>query len=107
MEHFDGLRSTVLVLDGVVADFNFAVQTRDGPVVSAQIYRPPAPAQHHFSRLAEVIDNFFVSRKSPWPVERNILIAGLLETFGKNVSSGSLRETPELKISYSSNRQSR
>jgi hypothetical protein len=105
MEHFDGLRSTVLVLDGVVADYNFAVQTRDGPVISAQIYRPPAPAQHHFSRLAEVIESFFVRGKQPWPIERNVLISGLLESFGKNsANGGSPLETPALRISYSYNR---
>jgi hypothetical protein len=108
LEHFDGLRSSVLVLDGVVADFNFAVQTRDGPVISAQIYRPPAPAQHHFSRLAEVIDDFFVRRKPPWPIERNVLIAGVLETFSKSsANGGAALETPALKISYSYSRKSR
>jgi len=101
IEHRDGLRSTILVLDGVVADYNFAVQTGNGQILSAQIYRPPAPAEHHFSRLAEVIEDFFRKRKVPWPLERNILLAGLLEVFRTHVAGTAARiDTPELQISY-------
>jgi hypothetical protein len=83
IEHRDGLRSTILVLDGVVADFNVAVQARDGRIFSAQLYRPPAAGEHHFSRLAEVIEDFFRTGQAPWPVQRSVLIAGLLENFTK------------------------
>lgn len=104
LEHNDGLRSALLVLDGVVADFNFAVRTQDGSVISAQIYRPPFPADQQFSRLAEVMEKFFESGKPPWPVERNILTAGLLEVFARNaMHAGRRLATPELAISYSRN----
>ena len=101
VEHRDGLRSVILVLDGVVADFNFAIRAGDGRILSAQLYRPPAPAEHHFSRLAEVMEAFFRTDKPPWPVERNRLIAGLLAVFAKNLRSGQRIETPELHVSYS------
>jgi hypothetical protein len=101
IEHSDGVKSTVLVLDGVIADYNFAVLARDRTLVSAQIYRPPAPAEHHFSRLAAVMEDFFRSSKPPWSVDRSLLIAGLLEVFKKfSGRSGETLETPELaKIS--------
>ena len=102
MEHRDGLRSVILVLDGVIADYNFAVHASDGGIISAQIYRPPAPAEHQFTRLAEVIEDFFRSGKRPWPVERSILIAGLLEVFRNPASrSGQLIQTPGLGLTYS------
>ncbi|MSU62507.1 MAG: hypothetical protein EXS31_08935 [Pedosphaera sp.] len=105
IEHFDGLRSAILVLDGVVADFNFALQARDGSVLSAQIYRPPAPSQHHFSRLADGLEEFFRTGIPPWPIERNLLTAGLLEAFRKCHAQIEARlETPQLKISYSTKR---
>src|ERR1043166_8261034 len=91
IEHRDGLRTTVLVLDGVVADFNFAVKTSDGREFSAQLYRPPPPGEQHFSRLAEVIENFFRGLPPPWPLERSLLIAGLVETFG---GSAAIRGEP-------------
>ncbi|MBI2949248.1 MAG: hypothetical protein HYY23_16525 [Verrucomicrobia bacterium] len=101
LEHRDGLRSTILVLDGVVADYNFAVRTGDGQILSAQVYRPPAPAEHHFTRLATGIEDFFRTGKQPWALERSALIAGLLEVL-RNPSAphGQAIETPELRISY-------
>src|ERR1041385_8467523 len=101
LEHHDGLRSAILILDGVVADFNLAARTPDGGVVSTQIFRAPPPAEHHFSRLAAVMEEFFRGGKSPWPVERQLLIAGLLETFGKPASlTGQRVGTPALGIAY-------
>lgn len=103
IEHSDGLRSTVLVLDGVIADYNFAVQKRDGAIVSAQIYRPPAPSDHQYSRLAEVLEECFRSAKSPWPLGRNILTSGLLEAFRKGAEmSDGVVATPDLgRLAYS------
>lgn len=101
LEHRDGLRSALLVLDGVIADFNFAVRARDGDI-AAQLFRAPPPAEHHFSRLAAAMEDFFRKGSSPWPIERNLLIVGLLETFRKPASrSGKRIETPGLNIGYS------
>jgi len=101
LEHRDGLRSAILVLDGVVADFNFAARALDGSVVSAQLLRGAPPAEHHFSRLAEVIDNFFRTGTAPWAIERNLLSAGLLEAFAKPGSlSGQTVRTDGLTVAY-------
>ena len=53
--HTDGFQSCVLALTGVVADINVALRQTDAdmPIVSTQIYRPPPPARHEFSRLME------------------------------------------------------
>jgi hypothetical protein len=101
LEHRDGLRSAILFLDGVVADYNFAVRTLDGSVISAQLLRGAPPAEQHFSRLAGTVDDFFRTGKAPWPIERNLLIAGLLEAFAKPASlSGQGVRTDELSVSY-------
>ncbi len=100
LEHADGFRSTLLVLDGVVADFNFAVRTQAGSVISAQLYRPPLPADHQFSRLAEAMENFFSSGKPPWLLARNTLTAGLLEVFAHHtLPIGQRIATPRLALS--------
>ena len=96
LEHSDGVRSTIAVLDGVVADFNFAVELADGKVVSAQIYRPPAPQRHEFTRVAEVVEKFFVSGKAPWLPRRSILTAGLLAALGRTAKGDGTTATPEL-----------
>lgn len=78
LEHADGVRTALLALDGVVADFNFAVRLGDGSEVSAQLFRAPVPAQEHFSPLAAVIEDFFRTGEPPWPASRALLTAGLL-----------------------------
>ncbi|MBI3877894.1 MAG: hypothetical protein HY300_18355 [Verrucomicrobia bacterium] len=101
IEHEDGLRTSVLVLDGVVADINFAVQSRDGQVRSAQLLRAPAPAENHFSRLAAVVEDFFRSGSPPWPVERSVLQTGLMEAFRKSGATPGIRiMTPQLRLRY-------
>ena len=80
IEHRDGLRSTVLVLDGAIADINLAVRSRDGLIVSTQLYRPPAPNRSEFDRLAAVVDEFLASRNPPWPIERSRLVAQLMQS---------------------------
>jgi hypothetical protein len=101
IEHRDGLRSAILVLDGVVADFNFAVRAQDRSIVCAQLYRAPAPAEQHFSRLAAVMEDFFRTGEAPWPIERNTLIAGLLEGFSQPSSrTGKVVPTPGLEVVY-------
>jgi hypothetical protein len=81
IEYNDGLRSVLMVLDGVIRDFNFAVRTGDGAIISAQLYRPPVPQRHEFSRLAHVIENYFRSRVAPWSVNRSMLTRALLDQF--------------------------
>ena len=101
LEHADGLVSAILVLDGVVGDFNFAVQTSQGPVISAQLFRAPPPAEHHYSRLAALIDRFFTTRHAPWSIERNWLVAGLLERMAQPATrTGRPVATPSLRIAY-------
>jgi hypothetical protein len=97
LEHRDGLRSTLLDLDGVVGDLNFAVQTDTRQIISAQLHRPPGPAQHEFSRLAAVLEGFFRTGQAPWPMQRSLLVAGLLDVFGQSLAKkGKLFETPDL-----------
>jgi hypothetical protein len=78
LEHQDGLQSAVLVLNGVVGDINFAAKTADGSLWSTQLYRPPPPMSHEFSKLAGALELFFMTGKEPWPARRNILEAGIL-----------------------------
>jgi len=118
IEHLDGFRSAVMALDGVVADYNFATSSSDGVTWSAQIYRAPLPAQHHYSLLAEVMERYFrgeapligspaagttaVSARDgapPWSLDRGVFVAGLIEA-GRRArqTPGSWVETPGLKL---------
>jgi hypothetical protein len=47
------------------------------------------------------LEEFFRTSKAPWPIERNLLIAGLLENFSRPSSrSGRVEPTPKLAIPY-------
>ena len=72
LEHTDGLRSAILVLDGVVGDINVALSVQGHGTLSAQLFRPPPPQQEHYSRLAAALLDFFRSGVAPWPPERSL-----------------------------------
>jgi hypothetical protein len=74
------------VLDGVVADYNIAIETASGKIWSWQVYRPPAPFEHVYSRLAATLEAFFRSDDHPWPVQRSLTLAQALELFQKQHS---------------------
>lgn len=99
IEHTDGVRTTLLALDGVVADFNFAVRLADGNNISAQLLRAPVPAQEHYSQLAATLEDFFRTGTPPWPAQRSLLTAGLLDACRQTTAQpGVWLRTPELSF---------
>ncbi len=76
-EHDDGLRSALLVLNGAVADYNFALRLEGGKVLSAQLYRPPAPGAHQFSALAQVVESSWTELSSLYFSGRGVFEASL------------------------------
>jgi hypothetical protein len=78
LEHTDGLRSAILVLDGVVGDINVALSVQGHGTLSAQLFRPPPPQQEHNSRLAAALLDFFSSGVAPWPPERSLSEATIM-----------------------------
>jgi hypothetical protein len=96
VEHRDGLRSAVLLLDGVIADLTFALRTRAGEVISARLHRGAEPAQQHFDRLADAIEQHLGGR-APWSADRAVLCAGLHAAFRRaRERPGETLATPEL-----------
>lgn len=86
IEQEDGFMYVLAVMDGAVADYNVAVQTAAGGIISAQAYRPPAPMEHHYSRLAAALERYFRTGSAPWPVEQNLLTLELLDRFDQGQS---------------------
>ena len=83
----DGMQFVIAVMDGAIADYNVALQTRAGGIVSAQVYRPPAPAEHHYSRLAAMLEHCFRRGETPWPIEQSVFTAEFLKRCGQPVNS--------------------
>lgn len=79
LEHKDGFRSTILVLDGVVADINFALQMETGQVLSAQVFQPPAPLERHYNDMAASLESYFAGDALPNPPGRSLMESLLME----------------------------
>jgi hypothetical protein len=106
-EHVDGLRCSMILLNGLVQDFNFAagLEGRAEPF-STQMYLPMPPARttlaNFFSPLVNNIEQLFLTGKPPYPVERTLLAGGLVEAGVDSLFRGQTRvETPHLQeVSY-------
>jgi hypothetical protein len=79
IEHASGLRTAILVLDGVVGDLLVAVRAgrrlMPGTIYSSQLFQSPTPQEEQFSRSAAVITDFFHNGRAPWGKERAIIMA--------------------------------
>ena len=105
-EHNDGTRCTMLLMSGLVRDFNFAAHL-DNPsrIVSTQLYLPMPDGRttlaNFFSPLVWNIERLFTTGQSPYPIERTLLTTGLTGAGINSLSTSQSRiETPHLAINY-------
>lgn len=101
-QHSDGLMCTMLLLNGLVQDFNFAVRI-DGQKkpFSVQMYLPMPPARtslaNFFSPLVNNAEKMFASGMPTTPIERTLLTTGLTAAGVESIYRGEVRyETPHL-----------
>jgi len=105
-EHNDGLKSTAILFNGMVQDFNFAarLEGRAEPF-STQMYLPMPPARttlaNFFSPQANAVEKMFLTGKATYPLERTLLTSGLTTAGVESLHAGQTRiETPHLAIAY-------
>jgi hypothetical protein len=108
IEHNDGLRSTLLMLNGAVKDFNFAAKVKGMPgTPSTQFFLSPTPNVTYSSCLVSKIEQMFATGKAPYPVERTLIVSGILESCLTSRHEGQKRlETPHLQVRYRAPAQS-
>ena len=102
IEYNDGLRATLLMLDGAVNDYTFACRLRDtGEIVSTQFLLPPVPNVAYSAALMHKAEEMFTSGVAPYPVERTLLTSGILDFCLESKLKGNVRlDTPELAVRY-------
>lgn len=105
-EHIDGLRCTMLLMNGLAQDFNFAAHVggREGPL-STQMYLPMPPARatlaNFFSPQVRHVERMFLTGRPSYPVERTLLTTGLVAAGVESLHQDQKRqETPHLHIAY-------
>ncbi len=103
VEYRDGLRGTVLLLNGHIQDFCFAARIKgETKPVSCLFHLPPPPGAKYFDCLVANIEKLFENNRAPYPVERTLLTSGILDSLMESHHRrGSRIETPELEVRYS------
>lgn len=109
-EHNDGLRSTMILMPGLVKDFNFAARLDKG-LFSTQMYLPMPDGRtslaNFFSPLVNNMEQMFLTSKPTYPVERTLLTTGLTAAGVDSLFDGEKPlDTPHLAIRYQSPRES-
>ena len=96
----DGLQGAVLMLNGYVTEFAYAARVQ-GQIESAAFHLQGGPPHAHFSYLGLNIEEMFVTGRPTYPVERTLLVTGILEAALDSRHRGQVRlATPHLEVSY-------
>jgi hypothetical protein len=111
-EHHDGLRCTMLLMGGLVRDFNFAARMKQpSGILSTQMYLPMPDGRttlaNFFSPLVHHIEDMMLTHKEPYPIERTLLTTGLTAAGVESLYRNQTRvDTPQLAIRYEPRRES-
>ena len=107
-EYADGLKATMLMMNGLVNDFTFAARLKGrAEPLSTLFYLPPNPNVEYSAALMSKAEELFVTGKAAYPVERTLLTSGLVAAGLQSLASDQSRlETPHLAVRYQPPRES-
>ncbi len=102
IQYNDGLEATLLMLNGAVRDYCFAARLKGSPdPVATQFFLTPGPNVSYSACLVAKIDEMLATGNAPYPVERTLLVSGILESCLTSRLHGHRREdTPHLDVRY-------
>jgi hypothetical protein len=112
IEHRDGFRTSMLLLNGLVSDFTYAgLMGPSGQIASCQMYlsMPPryATLADFFNPLVNNIEQMIQSGAAPYPVERTLLTSGMTMACVESLHRGQVVvQTPQMAVRYSAPVQS-
>ena len=107
-EYADGLKATMLLMNGLVNDFTFAARIKaEATPLSTLFYLPPTPNVTYSAGLMSQAERMFMTGKTPFPIERTLLTTGLVAAGVQSLATGQKRiETPHLAVRYRPPRES-
>jgi hypothetical protein len=107
-EYADGLKATMLLMNGLVGDFTFAARLKgQSEPLSTLFYLPPNPNVVYSAALMAKAEETFLTGKASYPVERTLLTTGLVAAGMQSLAAGQKRlETPHLAVRYSVRKES-
>ncbi|MAG94010.1 MAG: hypothetical protein CMJ48_09700 [Planctomycetaceae bacterium] len=98
----DGFRATMLTVGGTGSRWNFACRLKgeDKPRATA-FFNGPWGNRNLFRALSHSIQYLFKTHKEPYPVERTLLVTGMLDAVMRShEQGGTVIATPELEFPY-------
>jgi hypothetical protein len=98
----DGTRGTVLTMGSSADRWNLACRLKgESRPLATALYNGPWGNLCLFTALSNAIVHFFRTGKAPYPVERTLLVSGVLEAAMKSHKAGGKpMETPHLEFAY-------
>ena len=108
IEFRDGLRATLLMINGAVQDFCFATKLKgQADPVSCQFFLSPTPNVTYSACLVAKIDEMLTTGVAPFPAERTMIVNGILESCLRSKHGGHKKlKTPHLDVFYQAPRES-
>ena len=107
IEYADGLKATMLQLNGLVRDFTFAAKLKDqAEPLSALFYLPDNPNVVYSAALMSKAEEMFLTGKAPYPADRTLLTSGMVAAALQSLADGKRLETPHLAVRYLAPRES-
>lgn len=107
IEHSDGFRTSMFLLNGLVEDFNYAgFSPARKSILSCQMYLPMPPRRttlaDFFNPLVHNIEEMLLTGKAPYPIERTLLTSGMTLKNVESLHRGQVHlPTPDLNVVYS------
>jgi hypothetical protein len=108
IDYVDGTHATLLMLDGALRDYNFAARVRGlSEPFSCQFLLPPNPNVAYSTCLMHHVETMIETGRAPYPVERTLLVSGILEScLDSKLQSHRRLDTPHLAVRYQPPRES-
>src|SRR4249920_1867593 len=91
-EYADGLKATMLLMNGLVEDFTFAARLKgQAEPLSTLFYLPPNPNVTYSAALMSKAEEMFLTGKAPYPIDRTLLTSGLVQAALSSLADGQKR----------------
>jgi len=106
--YWDGLEVATFVMNGLMRDFTVSVlpEGASEPLSTLMWLEYEQPVRH-FACLVRKLEPFFETGTPTYPVERTLLVSGMLDFALESLIQGYRRlETPELRVGYRAPRES-
>jgi hypothetical protein len=103
-QHNDGLKSAVIMANGLSDQFAIAVKLKGEPEPRATWFKLQESAPYgHFAYLLHAFAETVHRGATVYPVERTVLTTGMMDRVMQSLSQGGVKmKTPELAIRYQS-----